>query len=147
MLAKHCTCLISETPTTSSHHATTQSDLGFETHTYDSSDREQAYLGIDLRGRQEDMLAPVFPGNQQQPVTRGCDPQVRDLGDGERAMVEASVVAGGGAGEERQLSFTFCMRRGVLGRKKGAWLTKMLVRGDIAAAEAQIARLQRGQSP
>lgn len=64
-------------------------------------------------------------------------------------MVEASVVPGGGGGGEGQqpLTFTFCMRRGALGRKKGAWLTKMLVRGDIAAAEEQIAHLQRGQSP
>ena len=58
-------------------------------------------------------------------------------------MVEAVVVSRGGGGEQ-QLRFTFCMRRGALGRNKGVWLTKMLVRGDIAAAEAQIAKLQQG---
>ncbi len=59
-------------------------------------------------------------------------------------MVEALVVSHGGGGEQH-MRFTFCMRRGAVGRKKGAWLTKMLVRGNIAAAEAQIAKLQQRQ--
>lgn len=66
--------------------------------------------------------------------------EVLDLKDDLRCMVEAAVESSG----QQSNSFVFCLRRGALGRKKGCWLTKMLVRGDIAAAQSLIARLQQG---
>lgn len=66
--------------------------------------------------------------------------EVLDLGDDMRCMVEVSVESP----SQQRHRFVFCMRRATIGRKKGCWMTKMLVRGDIAAAQALIARLQKG---
>ncbi len=47
-------------------------------------------------------------------------------------MVEAAVVPRGGKGDA--LSVVFALRKKTLGSRKGAWLTKMLLKGTMDEA-------------
>lgn len=53
--------------------------------------------------------------------------------DESRTMVEAAVVPQGGTSAD-SLSVVFALRKKTLGSRKGSWLTKMLLKGDMEQA-------------
>lgn len=58
--------------------------------------------------------------------------------DDNRTVVEAAVVPRGRNGESSGCSVTFALRRKTAGSNQGAWLTKMLLHGNIEQAMAHI---------
>jgi hypothetical protein len=58
--------------------------------------------------------------------------------DENRTMVETAVTRRGSNGKGSSCSVTFALRRKTIGSNKGAWLTKMLLHGNMAQATAHI---------
>ena len=58
--------------------------------------------------------------------------------DNDRTLVEAAVVPRGRSGRNSSCSVTFALRRKTAGSNQGAWLTKMLLHGNIEQAMAHI---------
>jgi hypothetical protein len=61
--------------------------------------------------------------------------------DDNRTLVEAAVVPRGSKEGGSRCSVTFALRKKTAGSNKGAWLTKMLLHGNLQEALAQIDQL------
>ena len=61
--------------------------------------------------------------------------------DDNRTIVEATIAPRGSDGNGSSCSVTFALRRKTAGSNQGAWLTKMLLHGNLKQAMAHIERL------